>query len=249
MSEVKDISRQPLIEWSGQIVITTAQLAEAYGATPDNINKNFSSNKDRFTEGKHYILLTGEELRQFKNHPNFSKVVQKNTSQLYLWTRRGASRHCKILGTDKAWEQFDYLEEYYFDRKLQAKNDIRSQIKAIAQGTEELYQRVESAESRILNLEDNMTLDYGQQSVLGQVVSKTVISVLGGKDSNAYHQMGRKVFAECNHDLKVYFKVNARANVPRKRYKEAVQYAENWKPCTNTIMMITDANAQETLRM
>ena len=33
---------------------------------------------------------------------------------LYLWTERGASRHCKILDTEKAWEQFDHLEDTYF---------------------------------------------------------------------------------------------------------------------------------------
>ena len=32
-----------------------------------------------------------------------------------LWTRRGASRHSKMLGTDKAWEMFDALEENYFN--------------------------------------------------------------------------------------------------------------------------------------
>ncbi len=36
------------------------------------------------------------------------------TRNLYLWTERGANRHCKILDTDKAWEQFDSLEETYF---------------------------------------------------------------------------------------------------------------------------------------
>ena len=44
-----------------------------------------------------------------------SQVVAKNAPLLYLWTHRGASRHCKILDTEKAWEQFDNLEESYFN--------------------------------------------------------------------------------------------------------------------------------------
>ena len=105
------------VVFNGQTVITTEMLASVYGTDTNNIQVNFIRNKDKFEEGKHYILLQGAELKEFKNQPTNSKVVKKNTSQLYLWTERGASRHCKILDTDKAWEQFDYLEEAYFKVK------------------------------------------------------------------------------------------------------------------------------------
>lgn len=124
---------------------------------------------------------------------------------------------------------------------------LQQQIQVVAQGYMEINQRVDTVEIKVKELENTMTLDYGQQSVLGDTVSKTVISALGGKDSSAYKSLGRKVFAECNHDLKSYFKVNARANVPKKRFYEAVSYAENWKPCTNTVMLINAENAQQTL--
>lgn len=103
---------------------------------------------------------------------------------------------------------------------------------------------IDNHEERIVNLENNMTIDYGQQRVLEDTVNRTVIDMLGGKGSNAYAEIGRKVFAECNRDLKHYFNVNARNNVPKKRFDEAVEYAKNWKPCTNTQMMIDDCNAQ-----
>lgn len=187
-------------------------------------------------------------MRKFKSKTSESGVPLSSSNSMYLWTRRGASRHCKILGTDKAWEQFDYLEDNYFDRKQDEQtSSLRSQIQTIAKGTDELYQRVDVVESRIEGLENTMTIDYGQQRVLGGTVSKTVISILGGQDSPAYKAMGRKVFSECNHDLKCFFKVNARGNVQKKRYEEAVQYAENWKPCTNTAMLIAQCNAQQAL--
>lgn len=103
---------------------------------------------------------------------------------------------------------------------------------------------IDNHEERIVNLENNMTIDYGQQMVLQGAVNKTVIEALGGKGSNAYAEIGRKVFAECNRDLKHCFDVNARNNVPKKRFEEAVEYAKNWKPCTNTQMKIDDCNAK-----
>ncbi len=103
---------------------------------------------------------------------------------------------------------------------------------------------IDDHEGRITDLEQNMTIDYGQQMSLGDIVNRVVIDALGGKDSNAYHEIGRKVFAECNRDLKHYFNVNARNNVPKKKFDEAVDYVKNWQPCTNTRMMIQDCNAQ-----
>lgn len=117
MNKIQKITERKPIEWKNQVVITTAFLAEVYGTDIDNVKKNFSRHKDNFIEGTHYFLLQGEELREFKDRVTDSPLVGKNANQLYLWTKRGASRHCKILDTDKAWEQFDNLEETYFKSK------------------------------------------------------------------------------------------------------------------------------------
>ena len=71
-------------------VLTSKQIAEEYGTTPGVIKKNFSNNRERFVEGKHYISLTGDELRAFKNQVNNVHLVANRTSHLYLWTEKGA---------------------------------------------------------------------------------------------------------------------------------------------------------------
>ena len=38
-------------------VLTSKQIAEEYGTTPGVIKKNFSNNRERFVEGKHYISI------------------------------------------------------------------------------------------------------------------------------------------------------------------------------------------------
>ncbi|MCW6111900.1 ORF6N domain-containing protein [Clostridium sporogenes] len=101
------------VEINGQRVLTTEQLAEVYGVEPIRIQQGFIRNKEKFQKGKHYFRLIGEELKEFKaNYLKDSSL--KYASELMLWTERGANRHCKILDTDKAWEQFDNLEETYF---------------------------------------------------------------------------------------------------------------------------------------
>lgn len=111
-------------------------------------------------------------------------------------------------------------------------------IQLLAQGNEELNERVDMVDGRVTDLENNMTIDYGQQVVIGDEVNKVVIGALGGKDSAAYKEISRKVFSECNRDIKHYFHVNSRNNIPKKRFDEAVQYIKNWHPCTNTQILI-----------
>lgn len=105
------------IENEGKRVLTTAQLAEAYGTTNKVISDNFNNNKSRYTEGKHFYHLTGDELKTFKNYSENFGVVDKRTPSLYLWTEKGALLHAKSLNTDKAWEVYDYLVESYFTKK------------------------------------------------------------------------------------------------------------------------------------
>lgn len=101
------------IEQNGQRVLTTAQLAEAYGTSKSTINTNFNRNKSRYAEGKHFFFLEGAELRAFKKHLTNCKELNQ-VAKLCLWTERGALLHAKSLNTDKAWEVYDFLVEHYF---------------------------------------------------------------------------------------------------------------------------------------
>lgn len=218
-------------------------------------------------------MTEGQMKRQIKNIKKDMVFGEGGSNQIPLPTGQGIQDvFCirndfiplwlaKINITEKTREERPEFAKKLLKYQLKAKDilaaaflpkqdgagDVQGQIKLLAQGTTELYSRVESVESRITDLEGTMTLDYGQQQILGKVVNKTVISALGGKDSNAYNQISRKVFAECNSDLKDYFKVNARGNISKKRYEEAIAYAENWKPRTNTTMLIEQYNAQQRL--
>jgi prophage antirepressor-like protein len=106
---------------------------------------------------------------------------------------------------------------------------------------------IDDVSDRVTKLENTMNIDYGQQHSLSELISSRVIELVGGKKSNAYREIGRKVFSEINHDYKDYFNVNSRANTPRLKYEEAVEYVKNWIPSTNTIMLIKDCNAQVTM--
>lgn len=87
-------------EYKNIRVLTTQQIAEAYGTEPKVISYNFNHNKERYIEGKHFVLLAGDELRAFREIHD----LPSNLNKLYLWTEKVAILHAKSLNTDTAWE-------------------------------------------------------------------------------------------------------------------------------------------------
>lgn len=142
-----------VIEMQGLRVLTTAQLAECYGTDSKVISYNYNHNKDRYEEGKHYICLTGDELRAFREIHD----LPKNLNRTYLWTERGALLHAKSLNTDKAWEVYGELVETYFRAKTAqtALQNLSPQLQAMIN----LEVRQNNLESRMNDLERRITTE------------------------------------------------------------------------------------------
>ena len=67
---------------NGTRVLSTKQIAEAYVVKEVQIYQNFKNNRSRFIDGKHYISLTGDNLKEFKNHLENFEVVDRRASHL-----------------------------------------------------------------------------------------------------------------------------------------------------------------------
>ena len=112
-----------------------------------------------------------------------------------------------------------------------------------------LDDRTQRQEQRLTALENTMTVDYNQQRVLRKSISRSVICALGDEKAPAYidNHVRSKVYSECNHDVQDWFRVNSVGNIPRKRFDEAMEYIQRWKPSTNTVMLIQQTNGQTSL--
>ena len=127
-----------VIEVKGMRVLTSKQLVDAYEASAQKIKQNFANNRKRFIEGKHYISFTVDELRAFKNQVENIDLVDARTSHLYLWTEKGALLHAKSLNTDKAWEVYDYLVDFYFRAREQKQEKEKNEVVPTTTSTEKI---------------------------------------------------------------------------------------------------------------
>ncbi|WP_411554893.1 ORF6N domain-containing protein [Pectobacterium brasiliense] len=108
----------PVIVHSGAPVVTTEQLAKFYGTDCVRLRQNHKRNSERFISGKHFHKVDGKNLADLRVSLSDSQiVVSPKTRSLILWTERGAARHAKMLETDRAWDVFEKLEDFYFSQR------------------------------------------------------------------------------------------------------------------------------------
>ena len=187
-----------VLEHNSIRVMTTEQLAEAYGCAPKQIQQNFSNNRARFIAGKHYFKLEGADLKAFKDSlENIESVVGSRAPSLILWTKQGAARHSKMLGTERAWDVFDELEESYFNPMrnmtpeeflLFSAQRMVEQAKAIKAANA----RIDKVDERLLDVESKqMTIDEHHYTIIGYAN----LTGVRGVSRDAAARLGRKASA------------------------------------------------------
>ena len=196
-----------IVEYNNIRVLTTQQVAEAYHTSTDTVTRNFNRNKDRYTEGKHYIALEGGEKNDFVDRGQIDRGL-KNAKTLYLWTQKGCLLHAKSLNTDIAWEVYDKLVDEYFDKsKTSAPLTTSGQIRLLAQGYTELEQKVDTVERKVEYLEKDIPLYGSEADELCNHVKRKGVVVMGGKASNSYKdtKIRSAVYADIYNQIKREF--------------------------------------------
>lgn len=224
-------------------VLTTQQIAELYGTDRKTISYNFNQNKDRYTEGKHYICLQGNEKTEFINRLENHDSL-KNAKVLYLWTEKGAFLHAKSLGTDKAWEVYENLVDFYFNKRKPM--STAEQIQILAQGNIELEQKIDSVNKDLQEFKREMPLLAIECQQITDAKNKKVVPLLGGKDSNAYKNasLRGRVYRDLEGQLRREFDVTSYKAIHRNQTGKALEIIENYELPLCLAEQIEDENAQ-----
>lgn len=109
--------------------------------------------------------------------------------------------------------------------------------------------KVDSLEARFNDFEQSLPLLPEDAEGVSKEVKKRVIEVLGGKESNAYHDksLSQKVFMDAYRNLKGNFDVSSYKAIKRNRKDVAIQIAREYKPPLYLAEQIRDKNNQMSL--
>lgn len=199
--------------------------------------------QNQIKNGKEYTAIRWERMNSFSAECGFPHMWGKDDYiPESLFYRLGMKANNAAAEKFQNWLAMEVIPSIRKTGSYQFKKMTPEEMMRVQLGM------LDGHEERISKLEGAMNIDYGQQRVLEKEVAKVVINALGGKDSLAYKEMSKKVFSECNRDVKDYFHVNSRNNITRVRFDDAVEYIRNWKPCTNTKVAIRECNAKISFR-
>lgn len=229
-------------EYKNIRVLTTQQIAEAYGTDTKVVSYNFNHNKDRYVDGKHYICLTGDELRAFRENHD----LPSNLNKLYLWTEKGAFLHAKSLNTDRAWEVYDRLVDEYFEKPKLPSWTMDDKIQILAQGNIELKEKIEAVNDDLQEFKRDMPLLALECQKITKAKNQKVVPILGGKNAPAYkdNSLRQLVYSDIDAQLRREFGVNTYKAIKRNQCDMAIKIINEYELPMYLKDRIDDANAQ-----
>lgn len=234
-----------ITEYKDIRVLTTQQIAEAYGTDAKVITKNFNRNKERYAEGKHFICLKGDDLKEFKARGQ--NDVLPNVNTLYLWTEKGAFLHAKSLGTDNAWEVYERLVDFYFNRKKPL--TAIEQLQLTQQAVLEVKEQIDSVDRDLQDFKKDMPLLAVECEKITKAVKSKGVEVLGGRSSEAYRNksLRGKVYSDIHGEVRRQFGVNTYKAIKRSECEKAIDVVSMYKLPMALADEIKDCNAQISL--
>lgn len=99
-----------IVEYEGQRVVTFDMIDRLHHRPEGTAARNFSSNKERFEEGKHFYVIDYSKNNEFRRFG-----ISIPPRGLTLITERGYSMLVKSFNDDFAWDVQEQLSDSYFD--------------------------------------------------------------------------------------------------------------------------------------
>ncbi|QNO14959.1 ORF6C domain-containing protein [Alkalicella caledoniensis] len=199
---------------NGEVQIDSRMIAKHFGKEHKNVLRDIQDEISKLEygglEGKLIFEPSSYISQQNKALPCYTMTEE---GALQLAARYDAVARRKLIMLIKE------LKQQF--KKLSPLEQLRLQ-----------YEVMENHEERLLNLENTMTIDYGQQQDLQTISKKRVLECLGGKESRAYKSKGlaARMFSSMWKDFKDYFEINSYKNTPKKEIAAAIDFIKGWQP-------------------
>lgn len=220
-------------EFNEQRIVTLKEIDQVHNRPEGTASRNFLENKKYLKEGEDYFIVS-------KSLNNEIRGLEIPNRGLTIITESGYLMLVKSFQDELAWEVQRKLVNSYF--RGNQFNNLSKELQAIFQ----LDHKQQKFETRLDKLENNTTIDFGQQRNLQVLAQKTVLQIIGGKETPVYKDKPTrsKVFSSLWKDYKDYMQVASYRDTLKIDYNRAVSYIANWRLNGKLLREVEECNSQ-----
>lgn len=215
-------------------------IAEIHGMNAFDVRRRITDNIKRFADGVDFIDLAQRmreaQTSEIATQLGYSKQAITQAERIYILSERGYAKLIKIMDTDLAWEVHDKLIDEYFEmrehiKQIPAPKSAMDMLRLQSAALFELEDKVNLIEDK---LDNQMTIDHGQQRTIQQAVAKRVYERAAEIYPAAEVKVNAaKLFQAAYRDIKTRFGVASYRDIRPVDYKNAIASVESWiEPAT-----------------
>lgn len=143
----------------------------------------------------------------------------------------------------------DILAEAFMPKQPQLPQTTDGKIALLAQGHVELKEEIDTVKADLEAFKMDLPILPIEADRITEAVKKKGVSVLGGKQSNAYKNRGirQKAYNNIYANLKYNFGVKTYKSLKRSQCEQAVEIIRKYEPPFFLLEQINNVNAQQTL--
>lgn len=227
-----------IINHNGQLLADSREVATVIGRNHNELLKSIRNYVSYLTKGDF-------PLSEFFINYTYKDGTGRELP-CFLLTRKGCDMVAnKLTGEKGTLFTAAYVTKFEEMEKQQANLvGLTPELQAIFL----LDKRTVEFDQRITKIENNTTIDYGQQRTLSKLGNAAAIKIMGGKDSAAYKNksLRGRVYSQLWNDFKDYFQTNSYSNTLIKDYDQAREYINGWSLFGGLLREVEEANKQLT---
>ena len=229
-----------ILNHQGKLVVDSREVAHMIGKRHSDLLRDIRNFSDIL--GKRNFALTEFFIE--------SKYVDSQGKErvCYLLTRKG----CDMVANKLTGEKGVVFTAKYVT-KFEEMEKVIKEANPYLLGTSKELQAIflldkkqQHFDTRLTNLENSMTIDFGQQRNLQTIAQQKAIDQLGGKDTAAYQNksLRTKVFSAIWKDYKDYFQVASYRDTLKTQYERAIEFLNDWRLTGKLLREVEECNNQ-----
>jgi Rha family phage regulatory protein len=209
-----------IINQDGILLVDSREVAEMIGKEHKNLLRDI----------KGYIeVLEGSKLssQKFFIYSTY-KNSQNKEQPCYLLTRKG----CDLVANKMTGEKGILFTAEYVTKFEEMEFSLTNPMSKLSKELKAIFvldEKQQQLETKVNNLENNMTIDHGQAVNIKHAVDIAVKRLCYGSETPAYSnkELKRRIYSYVWRSIKDYFNVTAYHNLLRKDIETALNYVQN----------------------